>query len=232
MNCAAIVAGAIIGMLFKKVLKEKYCETILQSVGLAVIFIGGAGAIGRFIDMRGTEGETKDTLFMVLAFALGSFVGELINIQGLTERFGEWLKIKVKSENDNSFVDGFVTASLTVCIGAMAIIGPIQDALAHDPSTLFTKAILDFIIVMVMATTLGKGTAFSVIPLGIIQGGVTALARLIEPYLTDYAISNISFVGSMMIFTVGINLMFNKKFRVANMLPSLLFIVAFSFIPI
>ena len=231
-NCAAVIVGALIGMLFKKALKERFCELITQSMGLAVIFIGAAGGVGRIIELNKTENGTVQIVMMVLAFTLGSFFGELINIQHLTERFASWLKVKTKSENDNSFVSGFVSASLTICVGAMAVIGPIQDALSHDYSTLFTKAVLDLVIIMVMASAMGKGTAFSVIPLAAIQGSITLIAKLVEPYLTQSAVTNISFVGSMMIFCVGVNLMFDKKIRVANMLPTIIFSVAFSFIPI
>ncbi|MDO4380019.1 MAG: DUF554 domain-containing protein [Clostridia bacterium] len=231
-NCAAVVVGAVIGMIFKKALKERFCELIMQSMGLAVIFIGAAGGIGRIIELNKLESGTTQIVLMVIAFALGSFFGELINIQKLTERFAAWLKIKTKSENDNSFVSGFVSASLTICVGAMAVIGPIQDALSHDYSTLFTKAVLDMVIVMVMASSMGRGTVFSVIPLAVVQGFVTLIAKLVEPLLTELAVTNISFIGSMLIFCVGINLMFDKKFRVANMLPALLFAVAFSYLPI
>lgn len=231
-NCAAVIVGALIGMLFKKALKERFCELITQSMGLAVIFIGAAGGVGRIIELNKAENGTVQIVMMVLAFTLGSFFGELINIQHLTERFASWLKVKTKSENDNGFVSGFVSASLTICVGAMAVIGPIQDALSHDYSTLFTKAVLDLVIIMVMASAMGKGTAFSVIPLAAIQGSITLIAKLVEPYLTQSAVTNISFVGSMMIFCVGVNLMFDKKIRVANMLPTIIFSVAFSFLPI
>ena len=231
-NCAAVIVGALIGMLFKKALKERFCELITQSMGLAVIFIGAAGGVGRIIELNKAENGTVQIVMMVLAFTLGSFFGELINIQHLTERFASWLKVKTKSENDNGFVSGFVSASLTICVGAMAVIGPIQDALSHDYSTLFTKAVLDLVIIMVMASAMGKGTVFSVIPLAAVQGSITLIAKLVEPYLTQSAVTNISFVGSMMIFCVGVNLMFDKKIRVANMLPTIIFSVAFSFLPI
>ncbi len=231
-NCAAVIVGALIGMLFKKALKERFCELITQSMGLAVIFIGAAGGVGRIIELNKAENGTVQIVMMVLAFTLGSFLGELINIQHLTERFASWLKVKTKSENDNGFVSGFVSASLTICVGAMAVIGPIQDALSHDYSTLFTKAVLDLVIIMVMASAMGKGTVFSVIPLAAVQGSITLIAKLVEPYLTQSAVTNISFVGSMMIFCVGVNLMFDKKIRVANMLPTIIFSVAFSFLPI
>lgn len=159
-NCAAVIVGAVVGMVFKKVLKERFCELITQCMGLTVIFIGGAGGIGRIIELNKQENGTAQIVFMVIAFALGSFVGELINIQHLTERFGAWLRKKSGSEGDNSFISGFVTASLTICVGAMAVIGPIQDALNHDYSTLFTKAVLDLVIIAVMASAMGKGTVF------------------------------------------------------------------------
>ena len=231
-NCAAVIVGAIIGMVFKKALKERFCELITQSMGLAVIFIGAAGGIGRIIELNKAENGTAQIVLMVVAFALGSFFGELINIQHQTERFASWLRVKTKSENDTGFISGFVNASLTICVGAMAVIGPIQDALSHDYSTLFTKAVLDMVIVMVIASAMGKGTVFSVIPLAVVQGLITLLAKLVEPLLTDSAITAISFVGSMMIFCVGVNLMFDKKIRVANMLPTIIFAVAFSFLPV
>ena len=231
-NCAAVIVGAIIGMVFKKALKERFCELITQSMGLAVIFIGAAGGIGRIIELHKAENGTAQIVLMVVAFALGSFFGELINIQHQTERFASWLRVKTKSENDTGFISGFVSASLTICVGAMAVIGPIQDALSHDYSTLFTKAVLDMVIVMVIASAMGKGTVFSVIPLAVVQGLITLLAKLVEPLLTDSAITAISFVGSMMIFCVGVNLMFDKKIRVANMLPTIIFAVAFSFLPV
>lgn len=231
-NCAAVIVGAIIGMVFKKALKERFCELITQSMGLAVIFIGAAGGIGRIIELNKAENGTAQIVLMVVAFALGSFFGELINIQHQTERFASWLRVKTKSENDSGFISGFVSASLTICVGAMAVIGSIQDALSHDYSTLFTKAVLDMVIVMVIASAMGKGTVFSVIPLAVVQGLITLLAKLVEPLLTDSAVTAISFVGSMMIFCVGVNLMFDKKIRVANMLPTIIFAVAFSFLPV
>lgn len=231
-NCVAVVAGGILGMIFKKALKEKTQETMIKAMGLAVIFIGAAGALGRFFDISGTENETKQIVLMVIALGLGSFLGELIDIQNKTEKFGAWLKVKTKSQSDNGFIEGFVYSSLTVCVGAMAVIGPIEDALLNNPSTLFTKAILDFVIIMVMASSLGKGTVFSAIPLAAFQGSITVLAKVIEPILSELAVTNISFIGSMLIFCVGVNLFADKQVvRVANMLPSLVFIVLFSFIP-
>ncbi|MBQ8029040.1 MAG: DUF554 domain-containing protein [Clostridia bacterium] len=232
-NCFAVVFGGIFGLIFKKALKERFQQTMIKAMGVAVIFIGAAGALKRLFALASDKNETIHIVLMVVALALGAFVGELINIQGLTEKFGAFLKEKTGSSNDRDFIDGFVYASLTVCVGAMAVIGPIEDALNRDPSTLFTKAILDFVIIMVMASSKGKGTIFSALPLGVFQGSITLFAKLIEPLLNDLAVTNISFIGSMLIFCVGLNLLTDKQvIRVANVLPSLVFIVLFSYIPI
>ena len=119
-------------------------------------------------------------------------------------------------------MEAFLTASLTICVGAMAIVGALQDGLAADPSLLITKAVLDCLIIMIFTSALGKGAIFSVIPLVLFQGSITLLARLIAPVLSDVMIANLAMTGSMLIFCVGVNLMFNTKIRVANLLPALL----------
>lgn len=138
---------------------------------------------------------------------------------------------KDRQQPGNLFVDGFVTASLTVCIGAMAVVGAIQDGIMGDYSILLAKTVLDFIIVMVMTASMGKGCIFSAIPVGLFQGFFTLLARLIEPLITDEAMANLSLTGSMLIFCVGLNLVWGKKVKVANMLPTIVFAVIWPFLP-
>ena len=128
-------------------------------------------------------------------------------------------------------MDGFLSTSFTICIGAMAVVGSIQDGLNGDFTTLTAKAILDFIIVVVMTSSMGKGCIFSAIPVGLFQGSITLLSRFIEPLLNTTSISNMSMVGSMLIFCVGVNLMFHQKIKVANLLPALVFAVAAAFLP-
>ncbi len=170
-------------------------------------------------------------MLVVACLALGGLIGEIVNIERGFERFGEWLKIKTGNAKDQGFVNGFLTASLTVCIGAMAIVGAIQDGILGDYSTLAVKAVLDFIIVAVMTSTLGKGSAFSAIPVLAFEGSVTLLARLVSPVMTDLAISYLSLIGSVLIFCVGINLVWGKSIRVANMLPAVLFAVLAAYLP-
>ena len=129
------------------------------------------------------------------------------------------------------FVDAFVTASLTVCIGAMAIVGAIQDGVLGDYSTLAVKSVLDLIIIAVMTSSMGKGCVFSAIPIFLFEGSITLIAKLISPLMTETAVSYLSLVGSILIFCVGLNLVWGKKIRVANMLPAVLLAVAAAYIP-
>ena len=148
------------------------------------------------------------------------------------EEFGVWLKKKTKSEGDSTFVDGFVSASLTVCIGAMAVVGSITDGITGDYSILAAKAVLDLIIIMIMTASMGKGCIFSAIPVGLFQGSITLLARLVEPLMTEQALSNMSLTGSMLIFCVGVNLIWGKKVKVANLLPAIFLAVEWTFLPV
>ena len=142
------------------------------------------------------------------------------------ERFGVWLRGRTGNDGDARFVSGFVSASLTVCVGAMAVVGAIQDGLYGDHATLVTKAILDFLIILIMAASQGKGCIFAAIPVGIFQGLITLLSRLVAPLMTPEASGNLGLVGSILIFCVGLNLIREKKIPVANLLPSLVFAFA------
>lgn len=223
-NVLAIVIGGCIGMLAKGGLKAHYQEGILKAVGLAVLFIGASGAlVGMLTVENGTlvSAGVGDTLAMVLALALGALAGEFIDLDRRMEQLGAWLKAKADRGGDSQFIQGFVTASLTVCIGAMAIVGSIQDGLTGNAATLYTKSILDFMLVMIFASIYGKGAVFSALPVGVLQGAVTLLAGLVAPVFSDSVIDNLSFLGNMLIFCVGVNLCFGTKFKVANLLPAL-----------
>ncbi|MBP5725957.1 MAG: DUF554 domain-containing protein, partial [Clostridia bacterium] len=132
---------------------------------------------------------------------------------------------------DNGFENAFETASLTVCIGAMAIVGAIQDGISGDYSTLAVKAVLDFIIIAVMTSSLGKGAMFSAIPVLLFEGAVTVRARLFSPVITKTAAAYLSLIGSVLIFCVGLNLVWGKKMRVANMLPAVVLAVLAAYLP-
>ena len=230
-NVAAIIVGGLCGLLFGRFIGDRHRDMLCKACGLSVIFIGAAGAFrGMFSVVDGKIVYGGDFL-IIGCLVLGALLGEIINIEGGFERFGAFLKEKTRSTGDASFIEGFVSASFTVCIGAMAIVGAMNDALYNDYTVLITKSILDFIIVMVMAASLGKGAIFSAIPVAILQGGVTALSVLIKPIMTESALLYLSVVGNILIFCVGINLVFGKKIKVANLQPALVFAVLASFIP-
>lgn len=230
-NSAAIIVGGVFGHLFGKILNERIQDSLQKASGICVLFIGIAGAMEGMLKLSGSSLLAGRSMFIVASLALGALVGEILNIEHGFERFGEWLKVKTGNAKDKSFVEGFVTASLTVCIGAMAVVGSIKDGISGDYSILVTKAILDLIIITVMTCSLGKGCAFSAIPVAVFQGLMTALARLIKPLMTDGALANLSLIGSILIFCVGVNLVWDKRIKVANLLPSLVFAVAIAFLP-
>lgn len=231
-NAAGIIIGGIAGLLFGKLIKPRMQETMTCACGICVIFLGIAGAMEHMLTAQESGALSSGGTMMVIAsIVLGALVGELINIEAGLERFGGWLRKITHSEGDGGFVDGFVNASLTVCIGAMAVVGAIQDGIYGDYSTLTAKAVLDLIIVMIMTAAKGKGCIFSAIPVLIFQGVITALSRLIEPIMTEPALANLSLVGSMLIFCVGVNLVWGKKVKVANFLPAIVFAVACAYLP-
>ncbi|MCI5944699.1 MAG: DUF554 domain-containing protein [Eubacterium sp.] len=195
----------------------------------AVLFIGIAGALEQIFEIHEKELVSQGTMMLTISLAVGAVIGECLRIDEKMERFGEWLKQKTGNAKDNGFVDGFVTASLTVCIGAMAIIGSIEDGVMANPSILIAKGILDFVIILVMTASMGKGCMFSAVPVGLFQVSVTILAGFLKPFITDGAMANLSLVGSVLIFCVGVNLVWDKKIRVANLLPGLVIAVAWSF---
>lgn len=230
-NVGAIIIGGIFGLLFGKSLSGRHQDTLCKSCGICVLFLGIAGALEGMLTVSGNSVTSGGTMLIIACLALGALVGETINLEDRFEAFGEWLKIKSGNAKDKKFVEGFVTASLTVCIGAMAIVGAIQDGILGDPSVLVTKAILDLIIIMVMTCSLGKGCAFSAIPVAVLQGSVTALSAFIKPIMTPEALANLSMIGSILIFCVGLNLVWGRKIRVANLLPAIVFAVAAAFLP-
>ncbi len=231
-NTAAIILGGILGALFGRFLSESAQDTLTKVCGVSTLFIALSGALEGMLRVENGSIVSSGSMLIVICLAIGAVVGELMNIEGAFERFGQWLKIKSGNARDPGFVNAFVTASLTVCIGAMAIVGSIQDGIAGDYSILATKAILDLIIIMVMSCSLGRGAVFSAIPVAVFQGSITALAGLVRPLMTEGALANLSLVGNVLIFCVGINLIWGKKIKVANLLPAIVAAVIAAFLPV
>lgn len=223
-NTAAVIAGALLGMLLKKGIKPRFREILMSALGVSTMFIGASGTLSGF------SAEENATLLLIFSLVLGALAGEALRIEDRLDALGEWIKRKIKRENDSAFVEGFVTSSLMICVGAMAVIGSLEDGLTGDFSTLAVKAVLDLVIVMVFASTLGVGVLFSVAPLFVYQGTLTLFAKLLEPLMSERLIANLSFVGSSLIFCIGVNLAFGKKFKTGNLLPALLVPVLYELI--
>ena len=221
-NTLAVIAGGLIGLCFKNGLKKKLQDILMQSCGVATIFIGASGTLAKMFVIENGAFSTQGTMLLIFSMVLGSLLGEVINIEEKMDFLGEKIKKAVKAEKDNLFVEGFVNVSLIICVGAMAIVGSIQDGISGDYSLLTTKAILDLIIVVVFASTYGLGAVFSAVPIFFYQGGITLMAAIGGSFLSDDIISDLSFVGNALIFCVGVNIALGKKFRVGNMLPALL----------
>lgn len=229
-NTIAVILGGILGVCLKKGMKQKMQDTLMQACGVSVIFIGISGALSKMLIWNNGKVETQGTMLLILSLVIGSLIGEWLDIEEKMERIGEKIKASVKAQNDSKFVDGFVNVSLIICVGAMAIVGSIQDGISGDYSMLAAKAILDFVIVMIFAATYGIGAIFSAVLIFIYQGSITLIAAFFGSFVSELIIQDLSFVGSVLIFCVGINVGFGKKVNVGNMLPSLLVVVIYDVI--
>lgn len=231
-NMVLILIGATIGTIIKGGLKQRFQDTVMSGLGLAVMFIGISGALEGLLVLENGKLVSSNIMLMIASLAIGGFIGEAINIEAKLDNVGKWMKskLKVNEENEKGFVEGFVSSSLLYCVGAMAIIGSLRDGLLGDPSMLLAKGFIDGTVAIFFAGTFGKGVFFSVIPVGIYQGIITVSARFVEPLLSDQMVSNISFVGNILIFAIGINMIFGKKIKCGNLLPAVLIPIVYELI--
>ena len=222
-NALLVVVGSVIGLLLKKAIPERFKESMVQALALATMTIGLTGIINSSSAV--TEGGKLSgnyIMLMVISMAVGTFLGELINIEKKLNKMGDFFENKFSSQNSEStFALGFVTASLVFCVGSMTILGALNDGILHDPTILITKGILDMIMALVFASTMGIGVLFSVFAIIIYQGCLTLCATIVSPYLTETVISQMSFVGSILVMGIGFNFIYEPKLKLANMLPAM-----------
>lgn len=222
-NMAAITAGGLLGIAFKGGLKDRYQKTITQGVGLCNIVVGLSGVFTQMFQITDGGLQTEGTMLMIFSLVLGGLLGEWLDIEQRMERLGNRLKsvLRIK-EGDSAFTEGFVSASLLFCVGAMAIVGSLNDGLSQDPSLLYAKAVMDGTLAVVFGSAFGLGVAFSALSVGLYQGTITAAAGFIAPFLSQTLIGNLSMVGSVLILGIGLNLTLGQKIKIGNLLPSLL----------
>ena len=226
-NTLAVIVGGILGMLLKNGIAKKFETILMQALGLATIFIGAGGVLKYMLVVENSSLTTRGTMLLIFSLVIGCILGQWLDIEAKMEILGIKLKAAARVKNDNRFVEGFVTTSLIICVGAMAIVGAMQDGLSGDSSMLIAKSLLDFALVAILASAYGIGTIFSAIPIFVYQGAITVIAALFGAVISDALIETLSFVGSALIFCVGVNLVREKTFRVANMLPALLIPIAY-----
>lgn len=214
-NAALVLLGSIIGLIFKNKISDRFSTVITQALALCVLGIGIANIL-----------KTDDTLCVIICMALGTLIGEALKIEDRLDGAGEFLRrklIKNDGGGNSRFTEGFVTATLVYCIGAMAITGSIDAGLNHDYSTIISKGVIDGVTSITFAAAMGVGVAFSIIPLIVYQGAITLLAGVVGPYLSDPVIYAMTATGGTIIVGIAINMLNipNVKIRVGNMLPGI-----------
>lgn len=226
-NCAAVAAGGALGLLFKKGIKESYTDSINKSLGIAVLIVGLNGVVSNMIKSDNGILSSSGELLLVVFIVLGTLIGELLR---LDDRFNNVCNKVEKKLKKGGFASGFINGTILFCVGAMAIVGSIQDGLTGDSSTLLVKSALDFTAAIVFGATLGFGVIFSFIPLLIYQGGITLLAGTLEGVLQGEVMSQVCYVGYAIIMCIGLNFLLEKKFKTLNMLPAIVLPVAYHYI--
>ena len=235
-NVAAIIIGSIIGYCINDRLSKILQESLMTAIGVALLVIGISGVIVRMLRVSNGRFDTQGTMLLILSLVIGTLLGEWWQIDLTMAKLGTIIRQKMihfskdLDHSDNLFIDGFVSATLITCIGAMAVIGSLQDGLTGDSTMLLSKSLLDLITCIVLSASLGIGVLFSALPVGVYQGTLTLLAYWLSPFLTAQLISDLSLVGSALITALALNLLWEQKIRVANMLPALLVPIVYSLI--
>jgi uncharacterized membrane protein YqgA involved in biofilm formation len=212
-NVITVVVGSSVGLLFKKGIPERVSQTVMVGLGACTLYIGITGSL---------SGE--NVLILIASIVLGAIVGTLLDIDGGINRLAEKVESRFKKEGEQvSIAEGIVTATLLFCVGSMTVTGSIQAGLTGDNSILITKAMLDLVSSMMLASSLGVGVLLSAVAVFVIQGGLVALAGLLSPLMSAGAINEMTCAGSILILMIGTNLMGITKIKVADFLPAILF---------
>ena len=212
-NVLTVLIGSTVGLLLKKQIPEKLTNAVMTAIGLCTVAIGVTGVI---------KGQTQ--LVMIISLVLGTIIGTLIDIDGKLTKIGDKLQ-KKKGENEkNTFSQGFVTASLLFCVGAMTIVGSMNAGISGDNQMIYTKSVLDLISSTMLGASLGIGVLFSSAFVFVFQGGLVALSMALGSFLNDFAVAELICAGSVMIIALGLNLIGITKIKVANLLPGLVFV--------
>ena len=212
-NFFLVILGSVLGLLFKKGIPEKIQQALMTGMAFCVLYIG----------ITGLFEEGANILIMIACFALGSFLGELIDLDKHVNTLGALIEKKVdKSGKYGKIAEGFVAATLLFCVGAMTIVGSIDSGINGDNSTLYSKSIIDCVAALALTSSIGIGVIFAAVSTLVIEGGLTLLAGVISPILTDYIIAQMSVIGSLLIIALALNMLKITKIKVMNFVPAIL----------
>lgn len=209
-NFFVVILGGLLGLLFKKGIPERVKNTLMHGMALCVMYIG----------ITGLFEESANIIVIILSFALGSIIGELVDFDRLVNNIGTSIERKL-SRGETKIAEGFVTATLLFCVGAMTVVGSIDSGINGDNATLYSKAVIDGIAGMTLTTSLGIGVMLACIPVLIIEGGLTLLAVFVAPVLTTEIVAQMSVIGSALIIALSLNMLGLTKIKVMNYLPSI-----------
>lgn len=227
-NIVAVLIGTAVGLAFGKVISERFRRIAFVALGLSTFSIGGGMVIGG-LGAAEAAGSEYSVLVLVGSLVVGGLVGEALGVEAALERFGQWLRrmayrvpaFAAEGEDEHQMVEGFVAASLLYCVGTMTIIGSLQDGMG-DPDLLMLKALLDGVASIALASAMGVGVGFSVIPIAVVQGGIALGAHSVEPLLTEAVIREMSTVGGTLILAIGLDLMGVRRLPVGNLMPAVI----------
>lgn len=226
-NCVAVIIGGLIGLLLKKGIKPNYAEGINKSLGIAVLIIGLNGVISNMFTVENGSLRSSGELLLIVFLVIGTLIGEILK---LNDRFDSFCK-KIDSKfKDGGFASGFINGTILFCVGAMSIIGSLNDGLTGDSSVLFVKSALDFVNAVIFGATLGFGVIFVCVPMLIYQGGISFLAGSLSGILQGELLTQICMVGYAIIVAIGFNFFLEKKFKTLNMVPAILLPVVYHYI--
>lgn len=221
-NTAAILAGGALGLLLGRRIGENLSRTMLAACGISTILIGTVGVAQYMLVYEDGTFSTRGGMLLILSLVLGGLCGELLRIEDHMDRLGEKLRLILHTDTNSRFVEGFVNTTLIACVGAMSIVGAVEDGMYGNVSTLAVKSVLDFVTVLLMASSYGVGALFSAVPVLLYEGGITLFAHFAGNSLPAAVTDQVCFIGNALIFMVGVNVAFGKKVRVGNMLPAIL----------
>lgn len=221
-NTIGVIIGGLIGILLGKAIPEKLSERLMQALGLCTLLIGLTGTVKVITFSNDQTVYSQNIILIIISMVVGTLIGELLDLDKLLNDLGNRLQEKFKSKNGNStLAEGFVTASLLFCVGAMTIVGSMQSGLLGDNSTIFAKTVLDFIASIVFASSLGIGVVLSAAFVFTYQGAITLIAYFAGNFLSNYMISQMTFVGNLIIIALALNMLKITKIKVMNLVPSI-----------